>query len=372
VVNFKDDKLISLKVILADISNHMNDPGKADKLVSNGTVLHDIFMTPSNAKQLGSSYSVNRTRSENGNHIKSRGAGKSPKYSTVEDYELVTTVDVQPTSDYLQPVVSSVLCHRPDPRADPSKVNESWNKIVSAADMVNGDYVDLISFIDDAEAHRRSMAFAAGNKPATERQFVQLPLDVQASNTVPRAGSTTNSHTRATVSGPHSSVSSRGLTFTNPGFVLPTSGYYSESVHVSRDHLSVSEVSLPRSQDSLYSRSYEKLNASFQKASYMDSVCSNCGQQREVSSTTLYTSENWQQQEVCSFCGSVWRHRHAGERVKTITSLPSPMDGFSTVSSDGRSSWRSSATPTHMKMGINSIERQRHDKSKLEASDYKN
>ena len=34
-------------------------------------------------------------------------------------------------------------------RSNEQEVNQSWNKIVSAADMVNGEYIDLVSFMDD-------------------------------------------------------------------------------------------------------------------------------------------------------------------------------------------------------------------------------
>lgn len=68
-------------------------------------------------------------------------------------------------------------------RLNEQEVNISWNKIVTAAELVNGDYIDLISFMDDGhsdETHNTSTEeeggvqhVSAGPTPFTEHRGYQ-------------------------------------------------------------------------------------------------------------------------------------------------------------------------------------------------------
>ena len=64
-----------------------------------------------------------------------------------EDYVSFTTIG-HCVDERLAPSQST-----PSARPDAAKVNKSWNHLVTAAEMVNGDHVDLISFADDALEH---------------------------------------------------------------------------------------------------------------------------------------------------------------------------------------------------------------------------
>ena len=84
-----------------------------------------------------------------------QGAGDMREYHCTDDYMMFTTLDASaPVTDQrLAPSQSTPNAKRPSEK----QVNQSWSKIVnaaemvniSAADVVNGDYVDLISFMDD-------------------------------------------------------------------------------------------------------------------------------------------------------------------------------------------------------------------------------
>ena len=338
----------------------MNNPNKHESVThKNALVLQDIATSPSRVKQYASN-SLNRIPNKPSpftNNKKSRIASRPPtKYSTVEDSQLLTTVDVQPSDYYLQPSVSSVLCHIPDP----ARVNESWNKMVSAADMVNGDYVDLISFIDDPEAQRKSMLA----RKSTDLRPKQLPINVvpiisRSSSTTLNTSASSASSTLVTGSN-NAQTAHHPLAFSNPLFSCPSGKHYSDRMMSPGDQLS---ASTPLSVDEQYVQSYDRLVASFHIASQPDIVCKTCGRQNNctIASSLLDNSL----QELCSDCGGVWdKQGTAVDRVKTFTSLPSPTDGFSSLSSDGWSSWRSNTTPTMVKMGINGIERHRSEREK--------
>ncbi|KAL3871063.1 hypothetical protein ACJMK2_039086 [Sinanodonta woodiana] len=76
--------------------------------------------------------------------------------------------DLNTNDDYVSScAISSVSSHkekiknvsvRARTKINEKKVNESWNKMLSAADIINGEHVDLISFMDD-EVANSSMEF---------------------------------------------------------------------------------------------------------------------------------------------------------------------------------------------------------------------
>ena len=63
-----------------------------------------------------------------------------------EDNLVVSSFESCALSERYGPAQSTPLHHS---RAEVERVNQSWNKMLSAANVITGDYVDLISFMDD-------------------------------------------------------------------------------------------------------------------------------------------------------------------------------------------------------------------------------
>jgi hypothetical protein len=84
--------------------------------------------------------------------------------SATDDYVMFSSPNDDPARFRTSPSHVSSTAHHPRPNEH--EVNQSWNRIVSAAELVNGDHVDLVSFVDEDGANS-SMDLDTGSQVST-------------------------------------------------------------------------------------------------------------------------------------------------------------------------------------------------------------
>ncbi|XP_013413034.1 ras GTPase-activating protein nGAP isoform X4 [Lingula anatina] len=167
-------KLARLRTILATVSEALKNPEPTPKKPAlNNVQIYDNLMNINNGRQV-------HTEMHTQENIIHTAVPSSP-YTNQAGNRRPVAPDLNSTDDY-------VLFHdfkensrrfdvssRTNVTAERSVVDQSWNDILHAAELVNGEYVDLISYMDDVVGEeKRGRATTDQNMKGSQTSISQL------------------------------------------------------------------------------------------------------------------------------------------------------------------------------------------------------